>query len=117
MTSDGLHWSTASAQAMGLRLAQQLQQVLGISGPAMIISQADVYDATYNPDGALNFSWLMNATSGSPTSPLTGNIAGNYGAHPSVIELPMKTTRFSSFNGAESLAFESRYFWRFAQSL
>ncbi len=80
MTSDGLHWSTASAQAMGLRLAQQLQPLLGLSGPAMIISQVDGYDATYNPDGALNFGWLMNATPGTPTAPVTGSIAGNFSA-------------------------------------
>lgn len=80
MTSDGLHWSTASAQAMGMRLANQLQQLLGLSGPANVVSQADGYDATYNQDGALNFGWLMNATSHSPTSPLTGSIAGNFNA-------------------------------------
>ena len=66
MTSDGLHWSTASAQAMGWRLAQILQPLIGFSGPAMIVSQADGYDATYNPDGALNFGWLMNATTSAP---------------------------------------------------
>jgi len=80
MTSDGLHWSTASAQAMGLRLAQQLEQALGLTGPANIVSQADGYDSTYNQDGALNFSWLMTATPGSPTAPLTGSIAGNFNA-------------------------------------
>lgn len=80
MTSDGLHWSTASAQAMGMRLAQQLEQALGLSGPAMVVSQADSYNATCNPDGALNFGWLMNITPGTPTSPLTGNIAGDFNA-------------------------------------
>lgn len=80
MTSDGLHWSTASAQAMGLRLAQQLTQALGLSGPANVVSQADGYDATYNPDGALNFGWLMNATPAAPTAPLTGSVAGNFNA-------------------------------------
>jgi len=79
MTSDGLHWSAASAQAMGLRLAQQLQPLLGFTSPAMIVSQADGYDATYNPDGALNFGWLMNASPNTPSSPFSGSIAGNFG--------------------------------------
>src|SRR5450759_652585 len=52
-----------------------------------------------------------------PMYGLPGNMVAKYGAHPSVIELPRKTTRFSSFTGGESLAFASRYLWRFAQSL
>ncbi|MEI6730106.1 MAG: SGNH/GDSL hydrolase family protein, partial [Pseudomonadota bacterium] len=82
MTSDGLHWSQASAQAMGLKMAQQLAPLLGLYGnpPANVVSQADVYDATYNPDGVLNFGWLMNATSAAPTAPLTGLKAGNFNA-------------------------------------
>ena len=81
MTSDGLHWSAASAQIAGWRLAQQLAPLLGINSfaPANIVSQADGYDATYNPQGVLNFGWLMNATTGSPTAPLTGTRAGNWG--------------------------------------
>ena len=83
MTSDGLHWSQASAQCAGLRLARQLQPLLGLDAlapPCAIISQADTYDATYNPDGTLNFNWLMNGTPASPTAPLTGSIAGNFNA-------------------------------------
>jgi lysophospholipase L1-like esterase len=83
MTSDGLHWSQASAQCAGLRLARQLQPLLGIDSnnpPMTIISQADVYDVTSNPKGVLNFGWLMNATSAAPTAPLTGLKAGNFNA-------------------------------------
>src|SRR5256714_15619595 len=52
-----------------------------------------------------------------PIYGLPGNIVAKWGAQPSVIEFPMKTTRFSLFTGAESLAFASRYFRRFGQSL
>ena len=42
------------------------------------------------------------------------NCVGKYFFHPSVIELPMNTTRFSA---AGRTAFESRYFARFGQSV
>src|SRR6266550_648770 len=45
------------------------------------------------------------------------NIVGKYCCQPSVIELPMKTTRFSLFIGGGSLALASRYFARFDQSV
>lgn len=95
MTSDGLHWAPASAQAMGLRLA----------GPANIVSQADGYDATYNPDGALNFGWLMNATTTTPTSPFTGSIAGDFSAFRSsgsaigTMACSVETTRTDGLSG------------------
>ena len=105
MTSDGLHWSIASAQAMGLRIAQQLQPILGLGAPANIVSQADAYDATYNPQGTLNFGWLMNATTGSPNSPLTGTRVGNFTAYRSsgsatgTMACSVETTRTDGLSG------------------
>ena len=107
MTSDGLHWSTASVQAMGLRLAQQLAPLLGLNNnpPANIVSQVDAYDATYNPEGVLNFGWLMNATTGSPNSPLTGTRAGNFTAYRSsgsatgTMACSVETTRTDGLSG------------------
>ncbi|MEI6730374.1 MAG: hypothetical protein WCL30_03860, partial [Pseudomonadota bacterium] len=107
MTSDGLHWSQASAQAMGLQLAGQLAPLLGVDGKpsANIVSQADAYDATYNPDGAVNFAWLMNATPGTPTAPLTGNIAGNFnafrasGSATGTLAASVETTRSDGLSG------------------
>ncbi|MEI7669169.1 MAG: SGNH/GDSL hydrolase family protein [Pseudomonadota bacterium] len=104
MTSDGLHWSQASAQCAGLRLARQLQPILGLdslSPPMNIISQADTYDATYNPDGTLNFNWLMNGTSTSPTAPLTGIIAGNLssGSATGTMAGSIETTRTDGLSG------------------
>ncbi len=105
MTSDGLHWSQASAQAAGLRLAAQLQPILGLSGPANIVSQADGYEATYNPDGALNFGWLMNATAVSCNSPLSGTNAGDFavarssGSATGTMAGSVETTRTDGLSG------------------
>src|SRR5690242_11801996 len=45
------------------------------------------------------------------------NWLGKYRAHPSVIEFPMKTTRFSPDLGVGRATFESRKRRRFAQSV
>lgn len=105
MTSDGMHWSTASAQATGLRMAQGLQQLMGLGSAASIISQADGYDSTYNPDGALNFGWLMNAATIAPNAPLTGSIAGNFnafrnsGSATGTMAASIETTRTDGLSG------------------
>ena len=43
-----------------------------------------------------------------PTYGLPGNMAAKYGAHPSVMELPMNTTRSSPGFGAPSFTLASR---------
>src|SRR3982751_6555020 len=45
------------------------------------------------------------------------NMVGKYCCQPSVIEFPMKTTRFSPFAGGTTVALASRYLARFAQSV
>jgi|GEM_PF-2065294 len=112
MTSDGLHWSGTSAQAAGLRLARQLQPLLGLDNnapPMQVISQADVYDATYNPDGVLNYNWLMAGSTTAPTAPLTGTIASNFNAFRSngsatgTMAGSIETTRTDGLSGSRQV--------------
>lgn len=84
-TQDGLHYSRISGMVLGYKLWQQLCPLMGINpaspGTRRISSQADLYDATNNVQGALTSNPMLTGTGGTLNSAgglITGTVPSGY---------------------------------------
>ena len=75
---DGLHPAIYGAMLMGRMLATHYSSIFPEVPVLGGLSQADVYDATNNPLGALNSSPVPVGTGGSAGTGASGNVASNY---------------------------------------
>ena len=111
-TQDGLHYSQLGAYIAGWKLAQ-IENAL-LPAPAGVlgnVSQADVFDATYNPGGALNPNPGLTGTTGtlpasaggqtiSGTLPANYTLSSNGTTGTQTVTAGLESTRTDGLNGA-----------------
>ena len=78
MFYDGLHESQVGAKAIGDALAAVMERVYPPIGQDILSSNADLFEATYNPRGNLVANGMMDGTAGALASGVTGQIADGW---------------------------------------
>lgn len=77
-SADGLHEGNWGPWILGYKLAQALKGTLSAYGQYVSTSQADTYDATNNPGGALAAPAFYTWSGGSALSPCTGTVPAGW---------------------------------------